>query len=80
MWRHQGVTADKRSDASRVLLLIRGAAKKPAKKLPPKSLDKDTLKSTHVDVASGGHFVAKALKTDWKACGYYLAHSLENCP
>jgi hypothetical protein len=64
MWRHHGVTADKRSDASRALLLIRGAAKKPAKKLPPMSLDKNTLKSTDVDVASGGHLVAKALKTE----------------
>ena len=64
MWRHRGVTSDKRSDASRVLLLIRGAAKKPAKKLPPMSLDQNTLKSTDVDVASGGHLVAKALKTD----------------
>jgi hypothetical protein len=64
MWRHHGVTADKRSDASRALLLIRDAAKKPAKKLPPMSLDKNTLKSTDVDVASGGHLVAKALKTE----------------
>jgi len=64
MWRHHGVTADKRSDASRALLLIRGAAKKPAKKLPPMSLDKNTLKSTDVDVASGGHLVVKALKTE----------------
>ena len=60
MWRHQGVTAGKRSDASRFLLLIRNAAKK----LPPMSLDKNTLKSTDVDVASGGHLVAKALKTE----------------
>jgi len=45
-------------------LLIRSAAKKPAKKLPPLSLDKNTLKSTDVDVAFGGHLVAKALKTE----------------
>jgi hypothetical protein len=72
MWRHHGVTADKRSDASRALLLIRGAAKKPAKKLPPMSLDKNTLKSTDVDVASGGHLVAKALKTE----GVWLINAL----
>jgi hypothetical protein len=47
-----------------VFLLIRSAAKKPAKKLPPMSLDKNTLKSTDVDVASVGHLVAKALKTE----------------
>ena len=63
MWRHQGVTTGKRSDASR-FLLIRSAAKKPAKKLPPMSLDNNTLKSTDVDVASVGHLVAKALKTE----------------
>jgi hypothetical protein len=45
-------------------LLIRSAAKIPAKKLPPMSLDKNTLKSTDVDVASGGHIVDKALKTE----------------
>ena len=45
-------------------MLIRSAVRKPAKKLPPKSLDKNTLKSTDVDVASGGHLVAKALKTE----------------
>ena len=37
---------------------------KPAKKLPPMSLDKNTLKSAGVDVASGGHLVVKALKTE----------------
>ena len=57
MWRHQGVTTGKRSDASR-FLLIRSAAKK----LPPMSLDNNTLQEL-VDVASVGHLVAKALKT-----------------
>jgi hypothetical protein len=47
-----------------VFLLIRSAAKIPAKKLPPMSLDKNTLKSIDVDVASVGHLVAKALKTE----------------
>ena len=59
MWRNQGVTTGKRSDASR-FLLIRSAAKK----LPPMSLDKNTFKSTDVDVASVDHLVAKALKTE----------------
>ena len=63
MWRHHGVTTGKRSHASR-FLLIRSAAKKPAKKLPPMSLVKNTLKSTDVDVAFGGHLAAKALKTE----------------
>jgi hypothetical protein len=46
MWRHRGVTAGKRSDGFGVFLLVRSAAKKPAKKLPPMSLDKNTLKIT----------------------------------
>jgi hypothetical protein len=55
MWRHQGVTTGKRSDASR-FLLIRSAAKK----LPPCRL---TTTHSQEYVASVGHLVAKALKT-----------------
>ena len=60
MWRHQGVTTGKRSDDFEVF----AHPQRGAKKLPPMSLDNNTLKSTHVDVASVGHLVAKALKTE----------------
>jgi hypothetical protein len=46
MWRHQGVTTGKPSDGFGVFFAHRQAQQKPAKKLPPMSLDKNTLKIT----------------------------------